>query len=63
MNLKDALHEAIHQGPFQREQFRTLIKNSYDQYFGDYVQKWDIAELMQVVTDSNLEEDLAHLLE
>ena len=40
-----------------------MIKNSYDDYFGDEVSKWEFDELMEVVTKNNLEEQLSSYLE
>lgn len=48
---------------FKREQFKTLIKNTYDQYFENRMVRWDINEFLDVVDQSKLEYELGPYLE
>ena len=49
--------------PFKKEQFRTLIVNTYDEFFVDRSNAWEINDYMDVVINSNCEDEFGLYLQ
>lgn len=65
--MRNAIKEANHEDhtivPFKKEQFKTIILNTYDDWYSDRSAKWDIADFLEVVALSNLDKELGAYLE
>ena len=48
---------------FKKEQYKTLILNTYDDWFSDRSIKWDVGDFMDVVAMSNFDKEFSPFLE
>lgn len=51
----EAVQNDLNVVPFKVEQFKTLILNTYDEFFGTKVIRWKMQEFLDVVRKSFLE--------